>query len=120
VPFLGTYCATKHAIEAIAWAMKEELAPYGVKVATINPGAFRTGFNDTGAESGYQWYDPEKNLIKIPEYGDALSYQNDPQEMIDIMVKVIQADNHLYRTVKPDETVNLLKLIQANEWKAEV
>ncbi len=23
--FAGTYCATKHAIEAIAWAMKEEL-----------------------------------------------------------------------------------------------
>ena len=39
-PFLGTYCATKHAIEAIAWAMKEELVPYGIKVATINPGGF--------------------------------------------------------------------------------
>ncbi len=25
--FAGTYCATKHAIEAIAWAMKEELDP---------------------------------------------------------------------------------------------
>ena len=119
-PFLGTYCATKHAIEAIAWAMKEELAPYGIKVATINPGAYRTGFNDTGAESAYQWYDPEKNLIKLPERNDVLSHQRDPQEMIDVMVEVIPADNHMYRTVKPDEIVDQLKMIQANEWKAEV
>lgn len=27
VPFVGTYCATKHAIEAIAWTMTEDLEP---------------------------------------------------------------------------------------------
>lgn len=120
VPFVGTYCATKHAIEAIAWTMKEELEPYGVKVATINPGDFRTGFNDTGAESMYQWYDPEKSLIKLPDYRDVLSHQNDPQEMIDIMVEVIPSDHHLYRTVKPDDTADMMKQFQANEWKAEL
>ncbi len=120
VPFVGTYCATKHAIEAIAWAMKEELEPYGVKVATINPGAFLTGFNDTGAESVSQWYDPDKNLIKFPYFKDIFSHQNDPQEMIDIMVEVIPSDHHLYRTVKPDENANMMKQFQANEWKAEL
>jgi short-subunit dehydrogenase len=120
VPFVGTYCATKHAIEAIGWAMKKELEPYGVKVATINPGAFRTGFNDTGAESVYQWYDPDKNLIKLPDFRDVFSHQKDPQEMIDIMVEVILSDHHLYRTVKPDETANMMKQSQANEWKGEL
>jgi len=120
VPFVGTYCATKHAIEAIAWTMKEELEPYGVKVATINPGDFQTGFNDTGAESMYQWSDPGKSLIKLPDYRDALSHQHDPQEMIDIMVEVIPSDHHRYRTVKPDETADMMKQFQANEWKAEL
>ena len=99
VPFVGTYCATKHAIEAIAWAMKEELEPYSVKVTTINPGAFLTGFNDTGAESVYHWYDPDKNLIKLPDFRDIFTHQNDPQEMIDIMVEVIPSDHRPYRTV---------------------
>ena len=36
------------------------------------------------------------------------------------MVEVIPADNHLYRIVKPDETVDMLKQIQANEWKAKL
>ncbi len=124
--FVGTYCATKHAIEAIAWAMKEELAPYGIQVATINPGAYRTGFNDVGLDTMLQWYDPEKNLIKPPDPSEMakiakfLSQQRDPQEMIDVMVKVIQAPNHMYRTVKPDEDVDGLKQFQANVWKEMV
>ena len=31
--------------------MKFELNPKGIGVATINPGFYRTGFNETGAES---------------------------------------------------------------------
>ncbi len=120
IPFFGTYCATKHAIEAIAWAMKGELEPYGIKVAVINPGPYLTGFNNTGAESVHQWYDPEKNLIKFPEHIDFVDHQYDPQEMIDAMVEVIPADSHMYRTVKPDEFVDRLKKIQANEWDAKI
>ncbi|MCQ4129038.1 hypothetical protein NOU13_31530 [Rhodococcus erythropolis] len=50
VPFLGVCCATKHTIEAIAGSKKAELEPLGVKVATVNPGVFGTGFNHTGAD----------------------------------------------------------------------
>jgi hypothetical protein len=58
-----------------------------VKVATINSGALKTGFNDTGVESVYQWYDPDKNLIKFPDFRYVFSHQNYPQEMINIMLK---------------------------------
>jgi hypothetical protein len=70
--------------------------------------------------NGHQWYDPEKSLIKIPDHRAVLSHQYDPQEMIDVMAEVIPADNHLYHIVKPDETVDMLKQIQANEWKAKL
>jgi short-subunit dehydrogenase len=43
---LGAYAASKHALEAIAESMGNELAPYGIQVATLNPGPFGTGFND--------------------------------------------------------------------------
>lgn len=119
-PFIGTYSATKHAIEAIAWAMKEELEPYGVKVATINPGPYLTGFNDTGAVSMLQWYDPKANVIKPPEGRDVLFHQYDPQDMIDVMVKVIPSDHHLFRTVNPNEMVDNLKEFQDKVWKTEI
>lgn len=116
VPFLGVYCATKHAIEAIAGSMKAELAPFGIKVATVNPGVFGTGFNDTGAESFVQWYDADKAVVPMPDFGDSLLNQADPQEMIDAMVEIIPADEHLYRTMRPLATIDVAKQWQATEW----
>lgn len=116
VPFLGVYCATKHAIEPIAGSMKAELAPFGIKVATVNPGVFGTGFNDTGAESFVQWYDADKAVVPMPDFGDSLLNQADPQEMIDAMVEIIPADEHLYRTMRPLATIDVAKQWQATEW----
>ncbi|MEY8730853.1 SDR family NAD(P)-dependent oxidoreductase [Peribacillus frigoritolerans] len=45
-PYGGPYAATKHAIEGMALTLKNELEEFGVQVATINPGAYNTGFND--------------------------------------------------------------------------
>ena len=38
--YWGVYVSTKHALESVAEAMQLELTPYGIKVQTINPGAF--------------------------------------------------------------------------------
>lgn len=116
VPFLGAYCATKHAIEAIAGSMKAELAPYGVKVATVNPGVFGTGFNDTGAESYVQWYDADTAIVPMPDFSGSLVGQADPQEMVDAMVDIIPADEHLYRTMRPLATIDAAKQWQQTEW----
>ncbi|MGQ2992527.1 MULTISPECIES: SDR family oxidoreductase [Variovorax] len=116
VPFLGIYCATKHAIEAIAGSMKAELAPFGIKVATVNPGVFGTGFNDTGAESFVQWYDADKAVVPMPDFSGSLLDQADPQEMIDAMVEIIPADEHLYRTMRPLATIDAARQWQATEW----
>ncbi|MFD9901913.1 SDR family oxidoreductase [Mesorhizobium sp. NPDC059025] len=116
IPFLGAYCATKHAIEAIAGSMRAELAPYGVKVATVNPGVFATGFNDTGAESHTQWYDPKSAVVPMPDFGAALADQFDPQEMIDAMVEIIPAEEHLYRTMRPLGTIATARQWQETEW----
>ncbi|MCF8572141.1 SDR family oxidoreductase [Gordonia sp. HY002] len=116
VPFLGAYCATKHAIEAIAGSMKAELEPHGVKVATVNPGVFGTGFNDTGAESYVQWYDADTATVPMPDFSGSLDDQADPQEMIDAMVEIIPADEHLYRTMRPLATIDAAKQWQDTEW----
>lgn len=120
VPFLGIYCATKHAIEAIAGSMKAELEPHGVKVATVNPGVFGTGFNDTGAESYVQWYDGKTAVVPMPDFSASLVGQADPQEMIDAMVDIIPADKHLYRTMRPMATIEAAKKWQETEWTQDV
>jgi NAD(P)-dependent dehydrogenase (short-subunit alcohol dehydrogenase family) len=39
---LGYYCATKFALEAMAEALSQELAPLGIHVTSVLPGRFRT------------------------------------------------------------------------------
>ena len=40
VPFFGTYCATKHALEAYSQSLRYEVAPFGVDIALVEPGPF--------------------------------------------------------------------------------
>lgn len=41
-PGFGPYCAVKHALEAISEALAAEVAPLGLSVLIVEPGAFRT------------------------------------------------------------------------------
>ncbi len=46
VPFASPYCASKHALEAVADALRVETAPFGVRVVTVEPGPIDTRFAD--------------------------------------------------------------------------
>lgn len=41
-PFMGAYCASKHALEAYSDALRMELAPWGIRVVLIEPGPIKT------------------------------------------------------------------------------
>lgn len=41
-PGFGAYCAAKHALEGLSECLAAELAPFGIKVLIVEPGAFRT------------------------------------------------------------------------------
>lgn len=45
-PYAGVYSASKAAVHAIFTAMRLELAPYGVHVSIIEPGAFKSSISD--------------------------------------------------------------------------
>ncbi len=46
VPFASPYCASKHAVEAVADALRVETAPFGIRVVTIEPGPIDTRFTE--------------------------------------------------------------------------
>ncbi len=48
LPFLGFYSATKWAVEALHEALALEVKSFGIKVTLVEPGAYATGFSQSG------------------------------------------------------------------------
>ncbi len=46
IPFAAPYCASKHALEAIADALRVEVAPFGIRVVLVEPGPIETRFDE--------------------------------------------------------------------------
>lgn len=113
--FTGAYCASKHAIESIAEALYNELKPFDIKIATINPGPYLTGFNDRMMESFKNWYDPDKNFIDHSKLKFPFE-QFDPSEMVNKMVEVIEQDNGKFRNLLPEEFITIVKETQEKAW----
>lgn len=123
----GTYVSTKHALEAIAEALQQELAPYGIKVQTINPGAYFTGYNETMADNPFRWLDDSKNFTQradlrkgFDEFFATPEGRMDAQEMIDRMIKIVPADTGKFRNVVPKQIEDMLKAHQLAAWENQI
>nr|ACN18074.1 short-chain dehydrogenase/reductase SDR [uncultured bacterium BLR5] len=123
----GTYCSTKHALEAIAESMQEELRPHNIKVQTINPGPYLTGFNETMAATAFQWLDDSKNFTKRAAlkktFDDMLGQESgrlDPDEMIAAMVAIVPSDTGKFRNVLPQDIEDFLKDHQRQAWDNQI
>lgn len=58
-PFAGVYCASKAALHSLSDALRIELAPLGVRVLTVQPGAIDTGFARRAKLEAEQLLKPE-------------------------------------------------------------
>ena len=123
----GTYVSTKHALESIAEALQQELAAYGIKIQTINPGAYYTGYNETMADNPFRWLDDEVNFTKradlrkgFDDFFATPEGKMDPTEMIDRMIEVVPADEGKFRNVVPKVIEDMLKDHQLKAWENSI
>jgi NAD(P)-dependent dehydrogenase (short-subunit alcohol dehydrogenase family) len=90
------YSSTKYALEAVTEGLSKELAPFGIRVTAIEPGAFRTDYvtrsmKETAtpmAEYSETVVGQRKELIKAT--GDKLP--GDPRRLADAVVMVTELD----------------------------
>lgn len=76
IPFQSFYSATKAALSAMTFGLRNEVAPFGIKVCAILPGDVKTGFTDarvkaaddyTGAESAVASMEKDERSGMTPE-----------------------------------------------------
>ena len=91
VPFFGTYCATKHALEAYSQSLRYEVAPFGVDVALVEPGPFPSNLLAAGKPPAHDHVlDSYGDLKDVPTamvsgFADMLASDEapDPQLVVD-------------------------------------
>ncbi|HTT41705.1 MAG TPA: SDR family oxidoreductase [Steroidobacteraceae bacterium] len=85
-PFDGAYAASKHALEAAAESLRHELAPFGIRVALIEPGAYATALREAGSPAAQSAY-PEYAALRtrVEPRGQ------DPAEAARLIVEVIES-----------------------------
>lgn len=70
-PFAGAYCASKAALHGISDALRMELAPFGIQVVTVQPGAIASNFGKNALQSlspspaATSWYYPVRDEIQM-------------------------------------------------------
>ncbi len=119
-PYLGAYNASKHALEAIVQSLRDELVPFGLTVATINPGPYDTGFNDRMYDTYAQWYNKDTYFTPLENIEVAAKKmaegQFDPKEMIEKMIEVIPQESHDFRTILPNDFADMCKEYQKEQY----
>jgi NAD(P)-dependent dehydrogenase (short-subunit alcohol dehydrogenase family) len=112
-PTFGPYNMTKHALEGMGKAMRLELAPQGIDVCMINPGPHDTGFNDSMADSMWEWFGEKSlqapNMDMFTSMREAaVTDQMDPMIVVDKLVELTEAETTTQHNIVPPEGVEEL------------
>jgi NAD(P)-dependent dehydrogenase (short-subunit alcohol dehydrogenase family) len=92
----GVYAATKSALECLSKALSQELAPLGIKVTAIAPGAFRTDFLSDHSirrtETGPADYAASAGKVLVGLDNMAGRQIGDPVRAAQSILKVVDSD----------------------------
>ena len=125
-PGTGIYCATKFALEGYSEALAKEIAPLGIKLTLIEPGAFRTEFaGDSLATPDEQIDDYEETAHKFVNMQSEMSGEQpgDPDKAAQAMIKVVESDNPPMRLVLGEDALEATRQKietfqkELNEWE---
>jgi len=119
-PFTGIYSASKHAVEAIAESMADELQEFGIEVATVNPGPFLTGFNDRMFQTWSSWEDdPSDRLYDYAKLAFPRA-QFDPEPVYATLTAVAAGEVDTYRNLEPQSMLEETKSLIMAPWDRKI
>jgi short-subunit dehydrogenase len=117
-PYLAPYAMSESALENVAYSMRTELKPLGIHVVMVNPGAYRTGFNQQMMQRQYEWladsplYKGHLDLIRNEEARITRSEFQSTAGIADQIVRAVEAKKPRRRYMAPLRQWWLIPLMQ--------
>jgi short-subunit dehydrogenase len=110
-PNAAYYAASKHALEGYFKSLRYELKEFNIRVAMIEPSAFKTNILDNASSALTEIEDYNKLRSKIEKFtNDLVKSAEDPGIVAEKVLKVVQADEPKFRNMVGKGTSTLLNL----------
>jgi NAD(P)-dependent dehydrogenase (short-subunit alcohol dehydrogenase family) len=125
-PGSGYYSATKFAVEGMSDALSKEVAPLGIKVVVVEPGAFRTNFAGrslTGTSTEISDYKETAGKRRKENDHTHGTQPGNPQKAAQALIKVTENQNVPFRLLLGTDAINLTRseletqLKELEDWK---
>ena len=122
IPFIGSYNASKFALEAMSDALRMETRPFGVRVILGEPGGVRTNFN-AAANQNAQQHTTNTNspyyrfLVPFTRFiGQIEGMSSSPEAVAKIILRALTTRNPRARYVAtPDARVMLAVMLRMSD-----
>ena len=122
--YTAAYAASKHAVESLSEGLWFELAPFGVRVAIVEPGAFPTSLNDNVVtalhfnETSPHWANAQRYRGALHEIVSGSHAEADPQEVADLVYEAATTKSPRLRYVAGADARALIPAYRRQEFEA--
>ena len=107
----GFYSASKAALELVSDAVGKETEHLGIKVMTVEPGAFRTSFYDSlhGASRAISDYTPSVGSMRLENMVNNHDQKGDPDKAGKLIVELVSSGNLPKRLPLGSDAVRIIR-----------
>jgi len=122
-PYTAAYAASKHAVESLSEGLWFELAPFGVRVAVVEPGAFPTNFGANVVtapgfnESSPHWPNAQRFGAALQSMIQASHAGADPQEVADLVFEAATTTMPKFRYLAGADARALIPAYRSQEFE---
>lgn len=118
LPFVGAYCASKHALDSYSESLYYELRPFGIGVSVVEPGYFDTGIATRKLRTTPTIADYDSNRARM--YRTIAHDENErsgaPDEVVSLLLRIIARNPRRLRHVLGPDAITYHLRGMVPEW----